>query len=78
VALHDRADAEEGREVEHEVGAAVDQGDLAPLERTEDPVQGGNEGREGRTRLGAGLRDDDGLRDERDRESSPRFDGMAI
>src|SRR6266487_1130324 len=71
VALHDRADAEEGREVEHEVGAAVDEGDLAPLERTEDPVQGGNEGREGRTRGDASLRHDDALCGERDRESSP-------
>jgi len=78
VAFHDRADAEEGREVEHEVGAAVGQGDLAPLERTEDPVQGGHEGREGRTGLEAGLRDDDGLRDERDRESSPDSMGMTV
>src|SRR6266540_367148 len=66
VAFHDRADAQEGREVEHEVGAAVDQGDLAPLEWTEDPVQGGHEGREGRTRLEAGLRRDEGLGDEGD------------
>src|SRR6266540_6304791 len=66
VAFHDRADAQEGREVEHEVGAAVDQGDLAPLEWPEDPVQGGHEGREGRTRLEAGLRRDEGLGDEGD------------
>src|SRR6266511_5446984 len=67
VALHDRADAEEGGEVEHEVRAAVDQGDLAPLERTQDAVQGRHEGRQGRTRLKAGLRCDEGLGDEGDR-----------
>src|SRR5947208_2653117 len=41
VTFHDRAHAEEGRQVEHEVGAAVDQGDLARVEGPEDPVQGG-------------------------------------
>src|SRR2546425_3495233 len=66
VALHDGAHRQEGRQVEHEVGAAVDQGDLARLERPEDPIEGGHEGREGRTRLDADLRDEDGVRDEGD------------
>src|SRR5436309_915682 len=68
VAFHDRAHAEEGRQVEHEVGAAVDQGDLARIEGPEDPVQGGHEGREGGPRDRPELRDRDhgGLDDERD------------
>src|SRR3989442_13490673 len=66
VALHDRAHGQQGRQMEHEVGAAVDQRDLARLERPEDPVEGGHQGREGRTRLDADLRDDDGFRGERD------------
>jgi hypothetical protein len=74
VALHDRAHGQQGRQMEHEVGAAVDQRDFARLERPEDSVEGGNERREGRTRLDADLRNDDGFGGERD-ESSPRFDG---
>src|SRR6266568_4813928 len=60
VALHDRAHGQQGRQVIYEVGAAVDQRDLARLEGPEDSVEGGHEGREGRTRLDADLRDDDG------------------
>src|SRR2546426_1918692 len=74
VAFHARAHGQQGRQMEHEVGAAVDQRDLARLERPEDPVEGGHERREGRTRLDADLRDDDGFRGERD-GTSPRFDG---
>src|SRR5436853_6765359 len=69
VTFHDRAHAEEGRQVEHEVGAAVDQGDLARVEGPEDPVQGGHGGREGGPRDGPELRDrldHGGLDDERD------------
>src|SRR3989475_10194238 len=66
VALHDRTHGQQGRQMEHEVGAAVDQRDLARLERPEDPIEGGHEGREGRTRLDADLRDDDGFRGEGD------------
>src|SRR6266566_1504075 len=57
VTFHDRAHAEEGRQVEHEVGAAVDQGDLARVEGPEDPVQGGHGGREGGPRDRPELRD---------------------
>src|SRR5436309_15085279 len=57
VAFHDRAHAEEGRQVEHEVGAAVDQGDLARVEGPEEPVQGGHGGREGGPRDGTELRE---------------------
>src|SRR3989454_11618869 len=66
VALHDCAHGQEGRQVEHEVGAAVDQRDLARLEGTEDPIEGRHEGREGRARLDADLRDEDGVRGEGD------------
>src|SRR5207253_1180931 len=68
VAFHDRAHAEEGRQVEHEVGTAVDQGDLARVEGPEDPVQGGHGGREGGPRDRPEFRDRDhgGLDDERD------------
>jgi len=76
VAFHDRAHGQEGREVEHEVGAAVDQRDLARLERSEDPVEGGHQGREGRTRLDADLRDDDGFRGQRD--GNPPRDSMEM
>src|SRR3989454_4284158 len=76
VALHDRADGQEGRQVEHEVGAAVDQRDLARLERTEDPIEGRHEGREARTGLDADLRDDDGFRGERD--GNLPLDSMAM
>src|SRR5207249_10797872 len=64
-----RADREEGRQVEHEVRAAVDQGDLACVEGSEDPVQGRDGGRErgpcDRPELG-GDRDRGRLDDERD------------
>lgn len=66
MAFHDRAHGQEGREVEHEIGTAVDQRDLARLEGAEDSVQGGHGGDEGRTRFDAGFRDDEGLGDERD------------
>ncbi len=65
-ALHDRADAQEGRQVEHEVAPAVDQGDLAALEGPEDAVEGGDRGDEGLAHTDAFGRDADRLRDEDD------------
>src|SRR5205807_1111260 len=63
------AHAEEGRQMEDEVRAAVDQGDLARVERAEDPVQGRHGSREGGPRNGLEFRDlpdHGGLDDERD------------
>ena len=76
VAFHDRAHGQQGRQVEHEVGATVDQRDLARLERPEDPIEGRHQGRKGRTRLDADLRDDDGFRGEGD--GNPPRDSMEM
>jgi len=62
--------------MEHEVGAAVDQGDASGFKGPEDPVERGDRRREGLPGLDADLRRRrPGLRDERDGSPSPSMFG---